>query len=65
MVTLQDRVYNYCQKNGLKLGYVAKRIRLDQPTFSMWLHGKKELADYYTRQLERDFTLPTMERDTV
>ena len=48
-MTLQERVYKYCNENGLKLGWIAKQIKLDQSTFSAWLHGKRELTDYYIR----------------
>lgn len=57
-MNLQDRVYKYCQVNGLKLGWVAKQIRLDQSMFSAWLHGRRDLADYYIRQLEDEFAVP-------
>lgn len=46
----------YCDSNGLKLGFIAKTIGLNPTLFSQWLHGKRDIDSYYTRQLEEYFT---------
>ena len=55
-MTLQEQVMKYCEDNGIKLGFVAKKVGLYQSVLSAWLHGKKTLDSYYTRQLKENFT---------
>ena len=65
MTTLQDQVISFCKSNGIKYGFVAQKVGLEQSALSMWLHGKRNLNDFYTRQLHQYFTSPMMESDAV
>lgn len=50
---LQEKVRIYVKENGIKLGFVAKKVGLFQSQLSAWLHGKREIEDIYKRRLER------------
>lgn len=53
---LQEKVMQYCKKNGLKKSYVAQRVGLQPSTFSQWLHGKLELNTVFIERLEKFYT---------
>ena len=50
---LQERVIAYAKDNGIKLGFIAKKVGLFQSQLSAWLHGKKDIEPIYKRRLER------------
>lgn len=49
---LQERVKAYANENGIKLGFIAKKVGLFQSQLSEWLHGKREIEDIYKRKLD-------------
>jgi len=52
-VELQERVMAYAKDNGIKLGFIAKKVGLFQSQLSAWLHGNREIEDIYKRKLEK------------
>ena len=50
---LQERVMAYAKDNGIKLGFIAKKVGLFQSQLSAWLHGNREIEDIYKRKLEK------------
>lgn len=50
---LQERVMKYAKEHGIKLGFIAKKVGLFQSQLSAWLHGKRDIEDFYKRKLER------------
>lgn len=50
---LQERVMLYAKENGIKLGFIAKKVGLFQSQLSAWLHGNREIEDFYKCKLER------------
>ena len=53
---LQERVMAYAKENGIKLNFIAKKVGLYQSQLSAWLHGTREIEDFYKRKLERIIT---------
>lgn len=49
---LQERVMAYAKENGIKLNFIAKKVGLYQSQLSAWLHGTREIEDFYKRKLE-------------
>jgi transcriptional regulator with XRE-family HTH domain len=48
---LQDKVKQYIKDNGLKQNFIARKLGLSDPVFSLWFRGKTILRNHTIREI--------------
>jgi predicted XRE-type DNA-binding protein len=48
---LQDKVKQYIKDNGLKQRFIAQKLGLSDPVFSLWFKGKTILRNHVIQQI--------------
>ncbi|MDR1688804.1 MAG: helix-turn-helix domain-containing protein [Clostridiales bacterium] len=48
---MQDKVKQYIKDNGLKQRFIAQKLGLSDPVFSLWFKGKTILRNHVIQQI--------------